>query len=207
MITVMAVFAGCAQTPKTADSNDNGAAVATPESKATAATSENECKICDFDFAAYKGDLKKEEVEGLLLALNDEYHATSIYEEINKKFNNPRPFVNIVEAEKRHADMLKALFDTYKVPVPTNPWPGNVPAFDSVKSACTAGIEAEVVNGGLYDKLFKSTERQDILSVYKALQRASIENHKPAFERCASGGGGGRGNGNGKGMGRGRPMN
>lgn len=154
---------------------------------------ENECKICDFDFASYKGELKKEEVDGLLLALNDEYLALAIYERVNKDFNDPRPFINIRQAEARHAQRLKQLFEFYKIPVPENPWIGKAPKFQSVADACKAGVDAEIVNRQLYDKLFKSTAREDILIVYRALQRASEENHLPAFERCV--GGGRRGNG------------
>jgi len=153
---------------------------------------ENECKICKFDFANYKGDLKKEEIEGLLLALNDEYLALAIYEQVNKDFNNPRPFINIQQAEARHSDRLKQLFENYKIPIPENPWLGNAPKYKSVEEACKAGVDAEIVNKQLYDKLFKSTAREDILIVYRALQRASEENHLPAFKRC---GNGRRGNG------------
>ena len=37
----------------------------------------------------------------------------------------------------------------------------------------------------LYDRIFASTDRDDIIIVYEALQRASNEKHLPAFERCA----------------------
>src|SRR5690606_27911648 len=82
-----------------------------------------ECKICKFDHAAYKGELAREEIDGLLLALNDEYMATATYEQVNRDFGDPRPFVNIVRAEQRHAERLKALFTKYGVAVPDNPWP------------------------------------------------------------------------------------
>ena len=164
-------------------------------------SAENECKICNFDFENYKGELKKEEVEGLLLALNDEYLALAIYEQVNKDFNDPRPFINIQKAEAQHAERLKQLFETYKIPVPENLWVENAPKFKSVAEACEAGIEGEIINKNLYEKLFKSTTREDILLVYKNLQRASEENHLPAFKRC------GGENGNGKGFGGGRGRN
>jgi hypothetical protein len=214
-LTVLAVltFAACTQTDNTSSaqtvnsnvSNANKTAVtnSTPANTETKQLTENECKICDFDFANYKGELKKEEIEGLLLALNDEYLAAAIYGQVNKDFNDPRPFVNIVEAEKRHAERLKAVFSVYKIPVPENPWTGNVTKFNSLAEACKAGVEGEIVNRQLYDKLFKSTAREDILIVYRAVQRASEENHLPAFERCGAGGGGGRGRRQGGGMNRG----
>jgi hypothetical protein len=205
LLTLLAVltFSSCGESANTGSAqtvNDNVSSAgrtavinsnqASPDTKQL---TENECKICDFDFANYKGELKKEEIEGLLLALNDEYLATATYEQVNKDFNDPRPFVNIVEAEKRHAERLKELFRTYKIPVPDNPWTAKVSKFTSVSEACKAGVQGEIVNRELYDKLFKSTAREDILIVYRALQRASEENHLPAFERC----GGARGNGPG----------
>ncbi len=195
-------LASCASSGKSENVVDGNNTDATNANKTTSASQElkeNECKICDFDFASYKGELEKKEVDGLLLALNDEYMAMAIYQEVNKKFGDPRPFSNIVRAEETHAQRLIGLFDTYKIPVPKNPWPGNVPVFESVQSACEAGVKAEVINGDLYSKLFESTTRADITAAYKALQRASEENHKPAFERCAAGQGGGKGFGRGNG--------
>ena len=156
-------------------------------SKATTAENpkieETECKICDFDFENYKGELKKKEVDGLLLALNDEYMSWATYDKINKDFDDPRPFINIVKAEARHAEKLKGLFAKYKMSVPENKWIGETEKYESVKESCKAGIDAEIANAALYDKLFKSTEREDILFVYKNLHRASTENRLRAFRR------------------------
>lgn len=150
-------------------------------------TSDNECKICDFDFAGYKGDLKKEEIEGLLLALNDEYHAWATYDGVNRDFDDPRPFSNIQQSEAQHIERLKQILKTYNVPVPENKWIGNAPKFQSIGEACKAGVSAEIFNRDLYKKLFKTTKHEDVLTVYRALQRASEENHLPAFERCGGG--------------------
>lgn len=188
------IFTACAQNNSQNQNISKGDSVSTATPSKITATSKNtetECRICDFDFDTYKGDLKKEEIEGLLLALNDEYMAFATYTQINKDFNDPRPFINIQQAEARHADRLKVLFETYKMSVPENKWMDNAPKYRSIAEACNAGIDAELANRNLYTKLFKSTEREDILSVYKALQKASEENHLPAFERC---GGANRGN-------------
>jgi len=198
LITVF-LFSACTQNRGQAQSatdvtNENPTSA---ETKAKPADkSETECKICEFDFNAYKGELKKEEVEGLLLALNDEYMSWATYDQINKDFDRPRPFINIVKAEARHEEKLKELFETYKIPVPENKWIGETEKYESVKEACKAGIDAEIANAALYDRLFKSTAREDILLVYKSLQKASSENHLPAFKRCATRGGKGMGRGN-----------
>ncbi|HQU84305.1 MAG TPA: hypothetical protein PKY59_14305 [Pyrinomonadaceae bacterium] len=204
-ISIFLTMAACAQN-KTENLPVNEAnktvSTATPTPNIANNLKENECKICNYDFTKYKGELKKEEVDGLLLALNDEFLAFATYDQINKDFNNPRPFINIQQAEARHSERLKMLFTTYKLEIPENPWLGKTPKFASVAEACKAGIDAEIVNKQLYDKLFKSTAREDILFVYKNLQRASEENHLPAFQRCGNGGvfGHGRGYGGGRGF-------
>jgi hypothetical protein len=145
------------------------------------------CLICDVDYDTYTGPLTQEEVNGLLLALNDEYHAWAVYDQVLINFgSNTRPFSNIKNSEATHIDMLIPLFDSYGVPIPANPWIGNAPQFDTVAEACQVGVDAEIVNVTLYSLLYASTNREDILSVYEALQWASDNNHLPAFERCAS---------------------
>ena len=143
------------------------------------------CPICNPDLSRYEGPLSDAEIEGLLKALNDEYHALAVYDGVIADHGQVRPFANIRDAEAQHISALVGLFNTYGVPVPENPWVDNVPSFDSIKAACEAGVEAEIANVELYDELFASTERQDILRVYSALQRASNEKHLPAFQRCA----------------------
>lgn len=160
------------------------------------------CRICDFDHAAYTGPLSKEEIDGLLLALNDEYLAWATYDRVNEDFSDPRPFVNIQQAEGRHIERLKAVFAAYDVPVPDNKWIGNEPAFNSLAEACKAGVDGEIANRELYSRLFKTTKREDITMVYRALQSASEDNHLPAFQRCLESGGG-RGQGPGRGANRG----
>jgi hypothetical protein len=197
-IDLSILLAGVLGACSSSAANDIGAAssnLTTPPIVATelpSASTETECKICSFDFASYKGELSREEVEGLLLALNDEYLAMATYEKVNKDHGDPRPFVNIVLAEKRHAEMLKELFKKYALKVPENPWPGAVPEFDTVVAACEAGVKGEIANRDLYTKLFKSTSRQDIIETYRYLQGASEKNHLPAFERCDGYGGNGR---------------
>jgi len=143
------------------------------------------CPICSADVTQYTGPLSLPEVEGLLLALSDEYHAWAVYDQVIQDFGRIRPFVNIVRSESTHISALLGLFHTYDVPIPENPWLGNVPSFDSVPLACTAGAEAEIANVALYDEILASTSRPDILTVYKALQTASQTKHLSAFERCA----------------------
>ena len=153
--------------------------------RAAASEDDPDCPICDVDLSDYDGPLTEAEIEGLLLALNDEYHAWAVYDRVQADLGQVRPFSNIQRAEAAHIQALQRLFDTYGVLFPDNPWPGNVPAFDSRAAACRVGVEAEILNVELYDQLFNSTDRQDILRVYTKLRSASLDKHLPAFERCA----------------------
>ena len=143
------------------------------------------CLICGPTLADYSGPLEAQEVRGLLLALNDEYHAVAVYTSVMEEFGEVRPFVNIRRAEYNHVDALTRLFDAYRVPLPDNPWLGQVDGFAGLQEACSTGVAAEIANRDLYTVLFDSTERTDITRVYEALQSASEENHLPAFQRCA----------------------
>jgi len=165
------------------------------------------CRICDFDFSTYTGPLSEDEVIGLLRALNDEYHAWAVYDQVIADHGEIQPFTNIRRSEQQHIDLLLPLLETYDVePVPVNPWIGDVPRFEDRTAACAAGVDAEIANVELYDEIESTTDRQDILDVYAKLRTASQDKHLPAFERCADGGGGsgsGGGPGNGGGAGSG----
>lgn len=135
------------------------------------------------------------EIADLLAALDDEYLAHATYMQVIADFGEVLPFTNIVEAEGRHIDALARLFRRYGVELPDNPWPGKVPRYESVTEACRAGVEAEIDNAALYDRLLAGTSRPDVLEVSRNLQRASQQNHLPAFRRSAEGAGHGPGGG------------
>ena len=62
-----------------------------------------------------------------------------------------------------------------------------MPVEDSVTEACRGGVAAENKNIALYDDFLGFVSEADIREVFSQLQRASRENHLPAFTRCAEG--------------------
>lgn len=134
---------------------------------------------------SYTGDLSDSEIEALMLALDDEYKAWSVYDQVIADFGVARPFTSIQRAEENHISALVSLFDRYGLDVPENEWLGSVPAFDDLAAACEAGVEAEIENAALYDQLFSMVDNPDIIRVFTALQQASQDKHLPAFEQCA----------------------
>ena len=128
-------------------------------------------------------------------ALQDEYKAWSVYEQVIAKFGDVRPFTSIQKAEENHIAALLRLFNTYGLEAPPNEWLDSgevtdmVSGFNTVADACAGGVDAEIANAAVYDGLFTQKgldEYPDIIQVFTALQRASLTQHLPAFERCAT---------------------
>lgn len=136
--------------------------------------------------ASSNDPLTQAEIDGLLAAIDDEYHAWAIYDQVLADFGDARPFSNIINSEAQHIGSLVELFERYDIPVPENTWVGNVDSFESLQAACQGGVDAEIANAALYDGIFAGTDRSDILGVYQSLQSASANNHQAAFERCAT---------------------
>jgi len=141
--------------------------------------------------------LTETEVRALNDALDDEYRAWATYDQVIADFGETRPFSNIRAAEARHIEALCAVFARHGLPVPENRWPGKVARYASLQAACEAGVAAEIANGALYERLLASTQRPDILRVFRNLQEASQERHLGAFQRCAQRGSRGGGHGAG----------
>ncbi len=126
----------------------------------------------------------------LIEAINDEYKARATYRAVISKFGEIRPFINIVEAEGRHIDALLPLFAKYNVAIPEDNWYSRIETPTSILDACHLGVEDEIENAEMYDRLLDSTiDYPDVQAVLKQLQKASKENHLPAFQRCVERGG------------------
>jgi len=107
--------------------------------------------------------LSDAEVSALCEALDDELRAIATYEQVIADFGAIRPFVNIVEAERRHANALRSLFERYDVAVPDDLGADMVPRFSSLHEACLAGVEGEIDNAAMYDRLIEATSHADLV--------------------------------------------
>jgi len=118
-------------------------------------------------------------------ALDDEYKARATYQGVIDRFGPVRPFVNIIEAEERHANALLRLFERFGIEPPKDRWAGQVPAPSSLADACKAGVEAEIENAAMYARLLAQVSDARVRDVLTRLQQASQQRHLPAFRRCA----------------------
>ncbi len=123
-------------------------------------------------------------IRALSEAIQDEYKALATYQKIIEKFGPVRPFVNIVEAEARHALALHRQFERLGVEPPLNDWAGRVKAPDSLLQACEEAVNGELVNAAMYDRLLDHTDDPRIREVLSNLRDASQNRHLPAFKRC-----------------------
>jgi rubrerythrin len=117
-------------------------------------------------------------------ALDDEYRARATYRKVIDTFGPVRPFVNIVEAEDRHAKALLRLFERFGIEPPRDTWAARARAPRSLIDACRSGVEAEIENEAMYERLLKQVSDPTVRTVLQRLQRASKERHLPAFRRC-----------------------
>lgn len=129
--------------------------------------------------------VEEKTIGALREALDDEYKARATYQSVIDRFGPVRPFVNIIEAEERHANALLGLFERFGIEPPKDRWAGQVPAPSSLAEACKAGVEAEIENAAMYARLLAQVSDARVRDVLTRLQQASQQRHLPAFRRCA----------------------
>ena len=149
------------------------------------------------------GDVVKAAVEE---AFRDERRGEAIYARVLKDHGDVRPFSNVIRAERRHAAFLEDVLKARGLAVPAPP-AGDVPAYATVREACAAAVAFETQNVALYDRLLAAGPLPgDVKQAFEHNRMASLDHHKPAFERCAgvaAGQGMARGAGRGCGHGHG----
>jgi rubrerythrin len=177
------------------------AACQTAETKKTPETTENVIRQ-EAEQTSVKDEQRDETINldertrnALLDALADERRAQASYEAVVEKFGEVRPFINIVNAERRHESFLLPLFEKYSMKVPENEYTNDkAQVSGTLGEACQSGVAGEKANIEMYDKFLEFVKETDIRQTFTYLRDASKDNHLPAFERCG-GQGGGKGRG------------
>jgi len=123
-------------------------------------------------------------VEALTEALEDEYKARATYRKVIETFGPIRPFINIVEAEDRHASALLRQFERFGLQPPKDRWASRIEAPSSIAEACEAAVAAEIENAAMYNRLIAMVDDPAARKVLLNLQDASQNRHLPAFRRC-----------------------
>ena len=93
--------------------------------------------------------------------------------------------MQILEAERRHADSLLQLFERHGFDPPPNRWRGRVERPTDVREACRAAMTAEASNAAMYDRLIDVVAEEDVRAVFRWLREATQVRHLPAVDPCA----------------------
>lgn len=129
-------------------------------------------------------DMDDRTLSALCEALDDEYKARATYRAVLDRFGDVRPFSNIVHAEERHIQALLTIFNRHGVEPPGDRWAGQVESPETLEAACKGGVQAEIENDEMYERLLPDLSDPDIRAVMRRLQEASRDRHLPAFRRC-----------------------
>lgn len=120
------------------------------------------------------------------VALLDELKAENSYSALLNAFGPVKPFVNILRAEKKHSSAILSLYTVYNL-IPPIYQIDQIILPTTITEACLLGVQGEEANIKLYDDLLKDVQNfPDVIEVFQNLQRASQQNHLPAFKRCAN---------------------
>lgn len=142
---------------------------------------------CKSEITEVTPGLSADVKDALQATITDEYKAQMTYQRILDDFGaETRPFVNIKQAEIKHAEAIANLMVKYGITVPENPFHVvDMPAFGSVKEACAVGVVAEEENIALYDTYLLLNLPADVRTVFENNKKASLNNHLPAFQNCS----------------------
>jgi hypothetical protein len=126
------------------------------------------------------------EIDGLKLAVLEEYGALNTYNAVIDQLGAVYPFTQIVQSEQQHVNALLRLADRYGITALVNPGLTNSLGIVTVTEACQIGLSAEIADADLYTQIMKFTTHTDLLRVYTNLRSASLNIHLTQFEYCAN---------------------
>ncbi len=111
-------------------------------------------------------------------------------------WENVQPYANIYQAEVKHVAAFEQQCLKFGVPIPADPYMGNITAPATLLEAAEAGVAAELANIAMYDGdatnpglLDEVTAYPSLVHVFTNLRDASLNNHLPAFEAAVLNGG------------------
>ena len=128
--------------------------------------------------------LSEQEAAGLAAAIQEEYTAMNTYQAVLSELGDVLPFSRIVRAEQQHVNALIRVAQRFGVDVPENAGEVAEIEWSTLTEACQMGVIFEQVDAALYDELLLNITNPMLIRVYTNLQRASLNNHLPAFEAC-----------------------
>ena len=128
--------------------------------------------------------LSEQEAADLAAAIQEEYTAMNTYQAIMDELGEIQPFSRIARSEQQHVNALIRVAERFGVEVPENAGEVADIEWSTFEEACQLGVTFEQLDADLYDEILPNTTNPMLIRVYTNLQRASLEQHLPAFEAC-----------------------
>ena len=128
--------------------------------------------------------LSEQEAADLAAAIQEEYTAMNTYQAIMNELGEIQPFSRIARSEQQHVNALIRVAERFGVEVPENAGEVADIEWSTLEEACQLGVTFEQIDADLYDEILPNTTNPMLIRVYTNLQRASLNNHLPAFEAC-----------------------
>jgi hypothetical protein len=128
--------------------------------------------------------LSEQEAADLALAIQEEFTAMNTYQAVMNELGEIRLFFRIARSEQQHVNALIRVAERYGVEAPENAGEVADIEWSTIEEACQMGVTFEQMDAALYDELLLNTTNPALIRVYTNLQRASLNNHLPAFEAC-----------------------
>lgn len=135
--------------------------------------------------SAFKADKNLTIQDMLTYAIQYEYLERSQYQTIIAKFENIKPFSNIIKAEETHIKWIEDAFKKYKLSIPKDEAKKYIKIPDSLTKAYKFGVLAQIENIAMYERflethLIKSVAYSDLQTLFTNLKNAS-QNHLEAL--------------------------
>lgn len=190
----IAVLAVVSLTACSADDSSEAVGTSAPSQTASAApvptTEETAAPSAQIELPTgmFAGTDQANAYEALMSPIG-EYAAAATYQSIIDKFGPVEPYVTILAAEDRHISALSRQLARLGVAVPENPYLGKITAPADLVTAANEEANVEVLNAAMYDTLISQSRDSSLIRVFKNLQSASTDSHKPLFEAAAENGG------------------
>lgn len=91
--------------------------------------------------------MSKADLEEILRdALEEERKTEATYAAVIPKFGEVRPFINIIDSERRHSAAIERQMVSLGFAIPSNHWEGKGVAPATLAEACSMAIGAEIEN-------------------------------------------------------------
>jgi hypothetical protein len=135
---------------------------------------------CEFDYAAYAGDLSHAEVRALLLVLDEEYLAAAIAEQAPE----PMPAA-IAESIERHVTELERIAADHDVGLPPNPWADPIIVGMTQPMSCLWIMYEAFTEGHVIQVVLPGVEATEVRALLAGIDSALVD-RIAAVRSCAS---------------------